>query len=135
MKRGALPWVLGLTLSATAVALGLGLGSAGCSKKSKSNPVAGPGKFNLGPFGTNQSIGQAFPTGEVDIGYHCIPHVGSGMIGTVHVRTSFAGPDPTVQIGTGNQLRFFPDTITVRTGGTVTWHNNSSLTNHTVTQD
>jgi len=110
----------------------------GCSNSSNNNnPVnPGPGKFSLGPFAVNQSLSQAFTTEGADIGYHCIPHQSSGMVGTVHVRGSFTGPDPTVQVSNGTgTLKFFPDTITVKTGGSVTWHNASTMTNHTATQN
>ena len=127
-------WIL--ALAAVAVTLAVAVALLGCSKSSNNNPMnPGGGGFSLGPLALNQTVSQTFTTGEVDIGYHCIPHQGSGMTGTVRVRSTFTGADPTVEVGTGNALKFFPDTITVKTGGTVHWHNASAMTNHTVTQN
>jgi plastocyanin len=115
---------------------GLTLLAAGCSSKSSSAPavVSGP-TFNLSFPATGVSHELQF----TDVGswdYHCIPHQGMGMTGTIVVDASsavdsLANP---VQVGGGTGLQFVPQVVTIKPGGHVRWVNVSGLTIHTVTR-
>jgi len=120
-----------------------------CSSSSNNStsptpPVTGPtfsfafpaaGTFAV-PGTSNQ---RTFTNAEVGVWtYHCIPHQGSGMTGTVVVDAGAADDTASVKVGadslTANALRFSPPTVRIRPGGHVRWYNVSSMTIHTVTR-
>ena len=119
-----------------------------CSKSSNSTaptpPVSGPTfSFGFPGAGTLASPGtsnqRTFTTAEVGVWtYHCIPHEGSGMIGTVVVDAGAVDDSAKVKVGadslTANVLRFSPPTVRIKPGGHVRWFNVSSMTIHTVTR-
>lgn len=118
--------------------LALGLAAAGCGKEdnpASPAPTGGP-RFNFtfpaaGPDGTSHQL----PI--TDIGtwnYGCTLHAGSqGMTGTIVVAA--AGPDSaTIAVGPGNTFTFSPASVTIRSGGSVRWQNQSNRTDHTATR-
>jgi hypothetical protein len=118
------------------------LAAASCNKySSPTTPYGGGGgtggvgtgmPFNFGPFALGASVTLAFPNAGT-FGYHCIPHRGMGMIGTVQVDAS--GADSiAVQIA-ANGFTFTPATAHIKPGGHVRWVNVSNLSIHTVTSD
>jgi plastocyanin len=135
--RGAERHVARILVLASLAAL---MAVAACSKStSPTNPGGGGGgggggtAFNLGPFALNQTSSFTFTTAGT-FGYHCIPHQGMGMVGTVLVDGTGAA-EVTVEIGSGGGFTFTPSTAHVSPGGVVHWHNASNLTNHTVTSN
>ena len=116
---------------------------AGCSNSSNSTvptpPVTGP-TFNFAfpatgtvatPGTSNKRVFTGAEAGSW--AYHCIPHGGSGMTGTINVVVG-AADSAFVQVGFGNALVFNPSTVTIDTGGYVRWANVSNMTNHTVSR-
>ena len=124
--------------SALVLVLGLGLYSIGCSKSTSpgggggGTPPAGP-SFNFSFPAQGASAFFAFADAGT-WGYHCIPHGGAGMTGTVIV--SAAGADSAlVDVSSaGGALSFSPSSVTIKPGGTVRWVNRSTMTIHTVTR-
>jgi Copper binding proteins, plastocyanin/azurin family len=121
------------------VALLAVLGAGACSKSgSPTSPYGGGGgggtgtPFNLGPFGLNQSAALTFANAGT-FGYHCIPHQGMGMTGSVQVEVG--GPDSAVVQIAASGLTFTPTTAHIRPGGHMRWVNASASTVHTVTSD
>lgn len=110
----------------------------GCgSDDSPTNPGGGGGgggpAFDFHFPATGVSHSQMF----MDAGtwaYHCTPHAGSGMTGTVTVDAASANDSVLVEVGPGNALVFSPSSATVKPHGIVRWVNASSMTNHTVTR-
>ncbi len=89
--------------------------------------------FNLGPFALGQSLPFTFASAGT-FGYHCIPHQGLGMTGTVQV--DGAGADSqVVSVGPGGSLTFAPSAAHIKPGGYVRWVNVSGMTMHTVTSN
>ena len=111
----------------------------GCGTKSTSPAYGGGG----GGTPTGPSFNLTFPaTGSsqsvtfTDIGswaYHCTPHQGMGMTGTVVVSASASSDSATVTVGVPTNT-FAPATVTIKPGGYVRWVNGSSVTIHTVTR-
>ena len=109
-------------------------GCGGGSSKS-TNPGGGGGgpSFDLHFPATNAS--QQFTFADAGTwGYHCTPHQGSGMTGTVVVDAGSANDSALVQVGPGDALSYSPSTVTIKPGGHVRWVNVSSMTMHTVTR-
>lgn len=110
-------------------------GCGGSSSKS-TNPGGGGGggptfNFTFPQTGTSHSFTFA------DAGtwnYHCTPHQGGGMTGTVVVNAGASLDSVVVQVGPGNAFAFSPASVTIRPNGYVRWVNASSMTNHTVTR-
>ena len=118
---------------------------ASCSSSSNSTsptpPVTGPTfSFAFPAAGTVGVPGTSNKRVFNEVGtwnYHCIPHGGSGMTGTIIVDPASLVDSAFVQVGfngTGQDLKFFPSTVTIKTAGYVRWANVSSMTNHTVTR-
>jgi plastocyanin len=120
--------VLGVLLTfAIAVIVGCG----GSSSKS-TNPGGGP-TFNFTFPATGVSHSFTFTdAGAWD--YHCTPHGGSGMTGTVTVSSGSVVDSVLVTVGPSNTLTFSPSAATIKVGGTIRWVNGSTMTNHTVTR-
>jgi len=97
--------------------------------------VAFPGAGTLAVPGTSNKI----VFNDVGSwGYHCVPHGGSGMTGTINV---LAGPpvdSALVRVGydgtNTDVLRFFPDAVTIHAGGYVRWINVSQSKLHTASR-
>jgi plastocyanin len=113
--------------------------SGGSSSPTYPAPGGGGGggtTFSLSFPATGSSQQFTFPTAGT-FAYHCIPHGGSGMTGTVTVSASASADSDTVAVGRDasyNQaLSFKPNTTTIKPGGHVRWINRSSMVNHTVT--
>jgi len=133
-----------LYLASLLVALLAVLGAGACSKSdSPTAPYGGGGgggaggggtgtPFNLGPFGLNQSATLIFANAGT-FGYHCIPHQGMGMTGSVQVEAG--GPDSAVVQIAASGLTYTPTTAHIRPGGHMRWVNASASTVHTVTSD
>ncbi len=108
----------------------LALALAPSCSKSKSNPVALKelSSGNIAPNGTYQHTFSAAGTYP----YHCSIH--SVMTGTVVVDPASTNMNLAVSIVSATSGGFSPASVTVKTGGTVTWTNNHSVT-HTVTSN
>lgn len=115
------------------LALALIAGCGGGSSKSTTPGGGGGPTFDLRFPATNASQQLAF-TAAGSWDYHCTPHQGSGMTGTVVVDAGSANDSALVTIGTGNTLTFTPSSVTIKPGGLVRWVNASNMTNHTVTR-
>jgi plastocyanin len=110
---------------------------ASCSSNSGSSaptpPVSGP-TFSLAFPATGTSNKIVIN----DVGswaYHCIPHGGQGMVGTINVVASGAVDSALIQVGQNNSFTFSPSTVTINTGGYVRWVNASTNTfTHTATR-
>ena len=102
-----------------------------CSKKS--NPVA-PGSKELNSGNIAPSGGMFAHTFNTagTYPYHCSIH--NVMKGTVIVDPASANMNVPVSIVSATTGGFSPASVTVKTGGTVTWTNNNTST-HTVTSD
>ena len=98
-------------------------------------PTGGAGGtvFNLGPFALGQSLPFTFATAGT-FGYHCIPHQGLGMTGTVQVDATGADSQ-VVSVGPGSSLTYVPSTAHIKPGGHVRWVNAGVMTMHTVTSN
>jgi plastocyanin len=132
-----------LVLAALSAFLVTGILAGSCSKSTSpygsgggGSPAPGGPSFNLGFPATGASAQVTF----TDAGtwpYHCAPHQGLGMTGTVVVNASGADSD-TVAVGVNAvgaaAFVFTPATVTIKPGGHVRWINRSSMTNHTVTR-
>jgi plastocyanin len=130
MNRRAL-LVLGALFSFALVVI-IGCGSGGGGGGGITNPPGAP-SFDLRFPATGVSKDFTFTTaGTWD--YHCTPHQGSGMTGTVVVNASAPADSAVVTVGPGNTTSFSPSSVTIKTGGYVRWVNASSMTNHTVTR-
>jgi plastocyanin len=73
----------------------------------------------------------------MDVGtwaYHCTPHGGSGMTGSITVDAGSAIDSVLVEVGPGNTFTFSPSSATIKPHGIVRWVNSSTMTNHTVTR-
>ena len=110
--------------------------AVGCSSKDSSAPPAtntgGPAlNFSFPATGTSHQF-QFTTTGSFS--YHCIPHQGSGMTGTVIVDAASLVDSVLVQVGPGNSLSFSPNSVTIKQNGFVRWVNVSGMTIHTVTR-
>ena len=121
---------IGAVLAVAAFAIvGCGGGSSNTT-----NPGTGGGPtfdFHFPSTGTsNQFTFSAAGTWA----YHCTPHGGSGMTGTVVVDAGSAVDSALVQVGPGNTLTFSPNSVTIKPGAYVRWVNASSMGNHTVTR-
>ena len=119
------------------LALVVVLASCGGSSSTSPNPGGGGGggpsfDFSFPANGTSRSFAFA------DSGswtYSCSPHGNCcGMTGTVVVTSTASSDSALVQVGPSNELRFSPDAVQVKPGGTVRWVNVSSASNHTVTR-
>ena len=115
------------------------LGAGACSKSgSPTAPYGGGGgggtgtPFDLGPFGLKQSATLTFMNAGT-FGYHCIPHQGMGMTGSVQVNAG--GPDSALVEIAASGLTYMPPTAHIRPGGHVRWVNASASTVHTVTSN
>lgn len=117
----------------------LALLQGGCSSNSSTAPTAGTtgnvGKtFNFSFPATGVSHTYTFPdTGDWQ--YLCLKHGKDGMRGTVFVRESSRRDSALVQVGTGGNKVYFPDTVTVRPNGVVRWKNVSTDVEHTATSN
>jgi plastocyanin len=70
-----------------------------------------------------------------DWAYFCLKHGTQGMTGTVFVRESSLRDSALVQVGAApTGIRYAPDTVTVKVGGTVRWVNVSTDPDHTATR-
>lgn len=126
-----------LVVALAAISLvALALSACSSKKSDGGNPVvppAGP-SYNLSfpSIGSTGSV--TFPNAGT-FGYHCAPHQGSGMTGTVQVVAGGSVFADTVEVGPGGTLTFVPSTVTIAAGGTVTWVRpaGSSFNNHTAT--
>lgn len=114
---------------------------SGCSSKDSSSPAPAAGgpalSFSFPVAGTPTVVGSqhiATFNEAGSWGYYCIPHQSSGMTGTVVVSSSSSNDSAYVQVGASGGLSFFPQTVTIKVGGTVRWANVSAMTNHTVTR-
>ena len=109
----------------------------GCgSDSSPTNPGGGGGggptfDFHFPATGVSHSF--TFTTAGT-WAYHCTPHAGSGMTGTVVVNASSLNDSALVDVGPGNTLTFSPASVTIKPNGVVRWVNASSMVNHTVTR-
>ena len=128
-------------LTMFALVLGLALEISSCGSSKSTAPYGGGGVAPTGPSfnmafpqtGTSNSF--SFPAaGTWD--YHCTPHSGLGMIGSVTV--VLGGADSAlVAVGdaaSSTHYVFVPSTVSIRPGGIVRWVNVSSMTMHTVTR-
>lgn len=102
-----------------------------CGKNDTTKPVVDSNS----PFDSRlQSSGfvfiRAFPVAG-SVPYHCIPHGGSGMTGTVTVSATSSTDTAEVVVGPGGSRTFSPTSVTVKVGGHVRWTWGSS--GHTVT--
>ena len=125
-----------LGLLAAAALTALALGACSSKKSDEGNPVAPPTgpSFNLAFPSVGSSSSVTFPNAGT-FGYHCTPHQGSGMTGTVQVVSGSGVLADTVEVGPGGTLTFVPSTVTIAPGGSVRWVRpaGSSLNNHTAT--
>jgi plastocyanin len=120
-------WIPVLVLSVALVALACGSGGGGYG----SNPGGGGTTtkvLNSGNIAPGASFSHTF-TKAGSFAYHCNYH--SVMKGTVTV--SAAATDSLVQVNIVSSSTPFPG-ATVKTGGKVTWKNNTGMT-HTVTSN
>jgi plastocyanin len=114
----------------------LACGSSGGGYGGPTNPGGGGGgggggaakELNSGNIGIGDSYSHTFTTAG-SFAYHCNYH--SVMKGTVTV--SDAATESVVQVNIVSSSVKFPG-ATVKTGGTVTWTNNTGMT-HTVTSN
>lgn len=130
MNRIARSLPLGLLLLAIAALVIAGCG--GGSSKSTSPGGGGP-TFDMHFPATGSSQQFTFTTAGT-WAYHCTPHQGSGMTGTVVVDMSAGSDSALVQVGPSNTLTFSPSSVSIKPNGHVRWVNASSMTNHTVTR-
>jgi plastocyanin len=106
----------------------------GCGGGSKStSPPAGP-SFDLRFPATGASQTFTFTTAGT-WAYHCTPHQGAGMTGTVTVDAGAPSDSALVNVSNGSStLQFFPSAVSIKPNGHVRWVNASPMTNHTVTR-
>ena len=104
---------------------------ASCSNSSNTGGVlAPPGKeLDSGNIASGGVFPHTFKTAGT-FAYHCTIH-GAGMAGSVLVVPG-AAVSQAVTIGPG--LTYSPTSVSVDTGGTVTWTNSATI-NHTVTSN
>lgn len=126
-------WIaLGLLAIATSAIL------VSCGSKSSTNPAppggGTPVTFNFTFPATGVSHEFFFPTTAASYAYHCTPHQGSGMTGTITVAASATLDSQVVQVGPGGTLTFSPASVSIKPGGKIRWVNASAMTNHTVTR-
>lgn len=116
---------------------------ASCSKSDSPTAPGGggggggsvaPAPFNLTFPAAGRSVALTFPNAGT-FGYHCTPHQGNGMTGTVNVSAGGVDDSVVVNVGPGNTLTFNPATVSLKPGGYVRWVNQSTMTNHTVTSN
>ncbi|HKW13623.1 MAG TPA: plastocyanin/azurin family copper-binding protein [Candidatus Krumholzibacteria bacterium] len=126
-------WIPVLMLSVALVALACG--SSGGGYGNPTNPGGGGGgggggtkELNSGNIAPGASFSHTFATAG-SFAYHCNFH--SVMKGTVTVSAS--APSSDVQVNITSSSAPFPG-ATVKTGGKVTWKNNTGMT-HTVTSN
>jgi plastocyanin len=128
------------SLSVILAALTVGAVTFGCSKSSKAptNPGGGGGGATNTPFDSGVhaapfSFQRTFPTAAA-VGYHCTPHQGSGMTGTVTVSMGSPATASVTVSSAGNALSFSPSNVSIAPGGTVTWTWAGTM-GHTVTSN
>lgn len=95
-------------------------------------PPTGP-TFNFTYSGAGGSNSFTF-TEAGDWAYRCTFHSTLGMTGTIFVRESSTRTSATVTVAPGNALVFSPDTVTIKTGGTITWTSGAVTVAHTATR-
>lgn len=113
------------------LAVGLALFAGGCGDDNEDNPV-NPGptlELNSGTIGSGGTFEHRF-FNDGTYPYHCTFH--NGMTGSVTVSAAATDTVAAVGMTAGNQ--FTPATVTIKTGGKVTWTNGSGI-NHTVTSN
>ena len=132
MNRRALLVLAALFSFALLVIIGCGGGGGGSNP---TNPGGGGPTFDLHFPATNASQSFTFTTNG-SWAYHCTPHgtQTSGMHGEVVVAAASANDSALVIVGDNDTFTFTPSSVTIKTGGTVRWVNESSMTNHTVTR-
>jgi len=125
-------WIPVLVLSVALVALACGSSGGGYGGSGNpTNPGGGGGgtkELNSGNVAPGASFSHTFTTAG-SFAYHCNYH--AVMKGTVTV--SAAATDSDVQVDITSSSAPFPG-ATVKTGGKVTWKNNTGMT-HTVTSN
>lgn len=127
-----------IAIAALTAAIALAAASCGGKDSSPTSPGGGGGgggpsfNFSFPAVGSSNSI--AFPNAGT-FNYHCTPHQGSGMAGSVIVSSGGAAVD-TVEVGPNGTLTFSPSTVTISPGGTVVFVRpaTSSFSNHTATR-
>ena len=131
MNRRALI-VLG-SLFSFALFVIIGCGKDGGNPTSPGGGGGGGPSFNF----TFPATGVSHQLRFMDAGtwnYHCTPHQGSGMTGSITVDAGSAVDSVLVEVGPGNALVFSPATATIKVHGFIRWVNSSTMTNHTVTR-
>lgn len=128
-----------MRLAATiAIASALALAvAAGCSSKSNSsyNPTApSPGKeLSSGNIGAGAGFSHTFPAAG-NFPYHCGIHPTIMFGDTVIVSDTETATSAAVTIVGVSTPGFSPATVSIKTGGTVTWTNGDAIT-HSVVSD
>jgi plastocyanin len=98
-------------------------------------PPPTPPSFDL-PFAPGLGVSKTYTfNAPGDWAYFCLKHGTQGMRATVFVRESSLRDSALVQVGAApTGIRYAPDTVTVKVGGTVRWVNVSTDPDHTATR-